>query len=191
MIDLKPACAGMTEVLRGVADDQLGARTPCDEYTVADLIDHVDLVTRGATALALGDGGGLAGNGPEAVHLEPGWRDLLASRLESLGAAWDDPDAWEGSGNVPGSDLANRTWARIALTELVVHGWDIARATGQRVDLPDATLQACLDHVVAFVPEAPVPGLFGPAVEVTGDASLLDRIVAATGRDPGAWSAMS
>jgi hypothetical protein len=50
-------------------------------------------------------------------------------------------------------------WGKITLTELVVHGWDIATATGQPFDLPEHTLQACFQHVATFVPNAPVPGL--------------------------------
>jgi len=82
------------------------------------------------------------------------------------------------------SELSNELWGRITLTELVVHGWDIAVATGQPFDLPGETLRACLEHVAEFVPNAPVPGLWGPAVGVPVDATLLDRIVAATGRTP-------
>jgi hypothetical protein len=62
--------------------------------------------------------------------------------VRSLGKAWDDPAVWEGMGNVPGSDLSNSTWGKIALTELVVHGWDIATATGEAFDLPENTLPA-------------------------------------------------
>lgn len=52
MIDLGPACEQMIEVVSGIANEQLVAPTPCIEYTVGDLIDHVDLVVLGATALA-------------------------------------------------------------------------------------------------------------------------------------------
>lgn len=184
MFDLKPACRGMTEVVARIAEARFDDPTPCTEYSVADLIDHVDHVTRGATALALGDGDALtAASGPVPVHLEADWPDVVAQHLAALGTAWDDPAPWDGAG-VPGSDLSNETWAKIALTELVVHGWDLARATGQPFDLPEPTLRVCLDHVAAFVPDAPVPELWGPAVEVAADASLLDHIVAITGRTP-------
>jgi uncharacterized protein (TIGR03086 family) len=181
MIDLKPACHRMIDVLAAVSDEQMGNATPCTDYTVGDLIDHVDLVARGSTGLAL------QAPGPgdlETVHLQPDWQHRVAAHLRAMGEAWDDPAAWEGDGSARGSDLSNETWAKIALTELVVHGWDIAVATGQTYTLPEHTLQACLDHVAVFVPNAPVPGLFGPAVEVHPMAPLLDRIVAITGRTP-------
>lgn len=102
----------------------------------------------------------------------------------ALGKAWDDPAAWHDSGNMLGSDLSNEMWGKITLTELVVHGWDICKATGQPFDLPQITLRACLDHVTTFVPNAPVPGLWGPPVGVAPDATLIERIVAITGRHP-------
>ena len=186
MIDLKPACTGMIDLLAGVTDEQLDGPTPCTEYTVGDLVDHVGQVCRGAAALARRDDDGVsrAGAGPVAAHLEPGWREAVSEQVRSVGEAWDDPAAWAGTGAVPGSDLSNETWGKIALTELVVHGWDLARATGQPFDLPDQTLRACLEHVAAFVPDAPVPALWGPPVAVTPDAPLVDRIVAITGRTP-------
>jgi uncharacterized protein (TIGR03086 family) len=185
VIDLKPACQRMIEVLAGVADDQLTNSSPCTEYTVGDLIDHVDQVSRGATALAqhtaeLPD----TSAGPDAAHLAPDWRDSVAQDVRKLGQAWDDPAAWQGSANVPRSDLSNEMWGKITLTELVVHGWDIAQATGQPFDLPKHTLQACLEHVAKFVPNAPVPALWRPPVDVAPDATFLDRIVALTGRAP-------
>lgn len=179
MIDLKPACHGMIGALAGVGDDQLTWSSPCTEYTVGDLVDHVDQVSLGAAALARH---AAELPGPGAVHLEPGWRDRVAPHVREVGEAWDDPAAWEGSGNVPGSDLSNEMWGKITLTELVVHGWDIAKATGQLFNLPEHTLQACLDHVAKFVPNAPVPALWGPPVDVAPDAPLLIRILAITGR---------
>jgi uncharacterized protein (TIGR03086 family) len=183
VIDLKPACHRMIEVLAGATDDQLTSSSPCTEYTVGDLINHVDEVSRGATALAHHTAW-LPGTGPDAAHLDPGWRDSVARHLRELGEAWDDPAAWQGGANVPGSDLSNEMWGKITLTELVVHGWDIAKATGQPFDLPEHTLQACLDHVAKFVPNAPFPALWGPPVAVAPDATLLNRIVAITGRAP-------
>jgi len=181
VIDLKPACHRMIDVLVGVTDDQLTSASPCTEYTVGDLIDHVDQVSRGATTLARR---AAELPGPGGAHRDARWRDSVARHVLELGEAWDDPAAWQGSGNVPGSDLSNEMWGKITLTELVVHGWDIAKATGQPFDLPEHTLQACLDHVAEFVPNAPVPALWGPPVDVAPDAALLDRIVAITGRVP-------
>jgi uncharacterized protein (TIGR03086 family) len=186
MIDLRPACSGMVDVLAGITDDQLADPTPCANYTVGDIVDHVDQVSRGATALALLDADGVrdAGSSPIVVHLEPRWQDRVADHIRTVGEVWGDPAVWRRAEGVPGSGLSSEVWGKITLTEFVVHAWDIARATGQSFALPEPTLIACLDHVETFVPNAPVPGLWGPPREVGSDASLLDRIVAVTGRIP-------
>jgi uncharacterized protein (TIGR03086 family) len=170
----------MIQAVSGISSAQLSGPTPCTEYNIGELIDHVDLVAQGATALALGSA--LPNTGYS--HLKPEWQNTVIQHVQALGVAWDDPAAWEGIGNVPGSDLSNTTWGQITLTELVVHGWDIAAATGQPFDLPEQTLQSCFRHVAVFVPNAPLPDLWGPPVEAPPAASLLDRIVAITGRVP-------
>lgn len=182
MIDLTSACDQMAALLKGVANDQLGAPTPCAEYTVADLVEHVDMVSCGFAALA-SRVAEEAGRDEHAITDE-GWRDNVAAQVRALSKAWEDPNAWQGSTDAGGLELANEVWGRVALTEMVVHGWDLAQATDQTVDLPESTLRACLNHVAAFVPNAPVPSLWGPAVSVPADAPLIDRIVAVTGRNP-------
>lgn len=167
MIDLKPACTYAASLVGDVRDASLDGPTPCDGYTVRGMIAHLDQVARGADA-------------PEP--LGPRWRTEVPERLDALAAGWADPAAWEGVG---GLDLPNATWGRIVLTEMVVHGWDLARATGRPFDLDDGpTLQACLEHVAEFVPNAPVPQLWGPPAVVDEGAPLIDRIVAITGRTP-------
>lgn len=77
-----------------------------------------------------------------------------------------------------------------ALTDLVVHGWDIAVASGQSFSCQPRLLEAACGFVqwtVAANPQG-APGLFGPPVPVPDDAPLLDRLVGLTGRDP-AWGA--
>jgi uncharacterized protein (TIGR03086 family) len=73
----------------------------------------------------------------------------------------------------------------VVLDELVVHGWDLAVATRQAYEAPDAEVEAAAQFVASF--PAPRNGaLFGPVVEVTDDASPFDRLLGQTGRDP-AW----
>ncbi|MFJ9407558.1 TIGR03086 family metal-binding protein [Streptomyces sp. NPDC101393] len=205
MIDLKPACHRMIDLLAGVDDGRLDGPTPCSAYTVGELVQHVDSVSQALAALAhgahartdgkgadtgTGDGGADRPTGadtetePTVLDFGGGWRDTVTRHVLDLGGAWGDPAAWRGSGSAGGLELPNELWGKIALTEVVVHGWDLAQATGRPFDLPEETLRACLAHVADFVPRAPVPGLWGPAVEVPADAPVLDRMVAITGRKP-------
>jgi uncharacterized protein (TIGR03086 family) len=77
--------------------------------------------------------------------------------------------------------------AVVSLDELVLHGWDLARATGQAYDADLASVQACLGFVEAAARPEGVPGLFGPPIPVPQDAPVLDRLVGLSGRDP-AWT---
>ncbi|GAA1561057.1 hypothetical protein GCM10009741_77880 [Kribbella lupini] len=147
---------------------------------MTDLLAHVDEGARGFAAAA---GGQPAVEEPLAVGDE-GWQATLAARVDRLGEAWAEPSAWEGTSDLAGLGLTNAEWGRIALTELVVHGWDLAQATGQHLRLPEETVQACYAHVAPFLEAPPVPELWGTPVSVAEDAPLMDRLVAVTGRSP-------
>jgi uncharacterized protein (TIGR03086 family) len=87
-----------------------------------------------------------------------------------------------------GTDLPGEIAGIIALNEIVVHGWDLAAATGQEFSGDPELLQAALGFVRASAAENPngTPGLFGPPVPVPDDAPLIDRLIGLAGRDP-AW----
>ena len=187
MLDLTPAAHELTRLVRGVRDDQLAAPTPCPEVTLGDLLDHVGglaLAFAGAAAKQPSEAPG--GIHPGASRLDDGFRDRLAERLAELAAAWQDPAAWSGMTRAGGVDMPGEVAGLVALDEVVVHGWDIARASGQELHLPDAQLEGALAFVQASVDESPdgTPGLFGPPVAVPADAPLLDRLIGLTGRDP-------
>lgn len=126
MIDLEPACDRVALVLAGVTDDQLTFPTPCSEYDVGAVVDHLDGASRGFTTVVREpDGRGADSDGdhePSAANLGDGWQDSVAGHLRALGEAWDAPAAWQGSSGAGGLKLSNALWGRIALTEVVVHG---------------------------------------------------------------------
>lgn len=184
MIDLKPACDRMTELLAAVSTDRLTAATPCAEYTVAELIGHLDGGAEVFAAMARKEGPIDPDAGAPATDLGADWRGRVSEHVRALGDAWADPEAWQDSSNLGELAMPNQVWGRIALTEIVVHGWDLATVTGQPFELPEPTLRACFEHVEGFLPEAPIPSLWGPPVPVPADAPLLDRIVGLTGRTP-------
>jgi uncharacterized protein (TIGR03086 family) len=185
MIDLEPVCDPIIGVLAGVRDDQLHGSSPCRHYDVGDVIDHIDEVCLLYTAVARrqGEASG-TDTGSVGAHLAPGWRATVSQHVRALAEAWADPAAWTGTTSVFGLELPNDRWGRIVLTEMVVHGWDVAQSTGQSFTLPELTLLDVYEHVVAFVPHSPAPEAFAPPVEVRSDAVLLDQIVAMTGRNP-------
>lgn len=195
MLDLGPAAREVTRLLDGVRDDQLANPTPCPEYPVAALLDHfmgLSLAFTWAARKTTPPGGDQA-DGPEvsaAGLLDPDWRTILPRRLDELVEAWKDPAAWKGTTEAGGVRLPAEQMGVVALDELVLHGWDLARSTGQRFDCDPASTTA----VLAFTRQSAQPeaaasreGLFGPVVEVPEDASDLDRALGYAGRDP-AWT---
>jgi uncharacterized protein (TIGR03086 family) len=69
---------------------------------------------------------------------------------------------------------------------VLVHGWDLAAATGQRYDVDPAAAQRCLQFAIELAAGAPQVrnGMYGPVVPVADDASVFDRLLGQTGREP-------
>lgn len=189
--DLHPAADRMSNLLTALPDDAMGAPTPCPDLQVGALIDHVGGLAKVFAASARKQIGDLTAQPPDpkAGNLEPGWRDRIAADLAALADAWDAPEAWDGMTQAGGQDLPGSLAGRIALDELVIHGWDIARATGQPFDCDAAALNEVESTVqqVRGGDNGEIPGLFGPVVPVSDDASNLARVLCLTGRAP-AWS---
>ena len=195
-IDIDGAAEEVVRLLDGVTDDQLTAATPCDGSSVATLLDHLMGLSLAFTWAARkspppSDGGDAPKPGQAtADHLDPAWRDLLPGRLADLAKAWREPSAWEGLTEVAGVRLPAPQMAVVALDELVLHGWDLARSTGQPFTCTPANTAAVLEFTHASAqPEGAAgrDGLFGPVVSVPADAPAFDRALGFAGRDP-AWS---
>jgi uncharacterized protein (TIGR03086 family) len=186
MLDLGPATAALAAVIGNVRDDQLVAPTPCRNTSLGMVIAHVDGLAEAFIAAARktpipGPGGIQESSGPEA-----GWQERIPQRLEELAEAWRDPDAWTGMTAGGGVEMPAEVAGLVALDEVLVHGWDIAVATGQPFEADPDLVAAALLWVQPTVAENPngIPGLFGPPVPVPDDASPLERLLGVTGREP-------
>jgi uncharacterized protein (TIGR03086 family) len=182
----------MADLVRSVPDDLLDAPTPNPGYTLGDLLDHIGGMTIAFTAAAKKKLGDETSQGPagDASRLGEDWRTRIPSDLIALGEAWRDPAAWTGMTQAGGVELPGEVAGLVALDELVVHGWDVARASGQPYHVDPGSLEAVHGFVAQFSEpgqEAARAGLFGPVVDVPDDAPWLDRVIGLTGRDP-AWS---
>lgn len=188
MMDLTPACQRTSDVLANVTDAQLAAATPCNPMRLRDLVQHIGELSLAFTAAARKDFGPLTDTPPANTgELDADWRTSFPARLAGLAKAWGDPAAWEGMSRAGGIDFPAEIGGLIALSEVVIHGWDVARVTGQPYDVDAESADAVLRNVEQTAAEGPVEGLFGPAVPIADDAPVLDRIIALSGRDP-AWS---
>ncbi|MGY1669401.1 TIGR03086 family metal-binding protein [Geodermatophilus sp. SYSU D00710] len=181
--DLGPATAEVARVVAGIRDDQLTAPTPCEGASVAGLLGHLaGLAYAFRMAAEKTPVDGTASTDP--THLPADWRTYVPAQLAELAAAWDDPAAHEGMTAAGGVDMPADIAAVVALDEVVVHGWDLAVATGQPYVVDDAAAEACRAFAESFDDDRP-PDLYGPVVPVPDDAPALDRLLGATGRDPG------
>jgi uncharacterized protein (TIGR03086 family) len=190
MLDLDPAAREVARLLDTVTDDQLGDPTPCPGTPVAALLDHLMGLCSAFTLAAQKTTADHGGSGPpvaRAAHLDPEWRALLPQRLRELVQAWRDPAAWEGMTEAGGLTMRAETTGLVALDEIVLHGWDLARSTGQSFTCDPASAAAVLAFTQASAePEraAMREGLFGPVVPVPDDAPAFDRALGFAGRDP-------
>ena len=190
-IDIRPAAAQMVGVIALVPDDALDAPTPCAELTVGQLIGHVIGFAEVFALSAKKELGPMTATPPQPDDgdLAPGWQQRAAEHLSVLGEAWQADDAWDGMTQAGGVDLPGAIAGRVVLDELIVHGWDVARATGQPFEPDEGHLREVEGTVAQLRGDntGEVPGLFGPVVAVPANASPLERVLGLTGRDP-SWT---
>lgn len=186
--DFEPAATALEAVVAGIADDQLALPTPCADTTVRDLLVHVIDLTeafrQAATKEAVGRS--VAPNTSPDRPLVPDWRGRIPAQLKALVSGWREPAAWDGVTEAGGVTMPASAMARVALDELVIHCWDLAKATGQEPRYDPADIAVLVEFLVDTPPEG-TPGLFGPVVPVPAEAPALHRVLGLTGRDP-AWT---
>jgi uncharacterized protein (TIGR03086 family) len=162
----------------GIHSEQLGDRTPCEKFTVAELLDHL---------------GSTLSSSVRAARKEPQPGDGLAPAMSPAavtesaalaGEAWADPAAYEGATEFGPGEMPAAFAAAITLQELALHGWDLACAAGRPFTLSEETARITLGVVEQIAEQARATGGYGAPVAVSADASALHRALAASGRNP-------
>ncbi|MGW6442424.1 TIGR03086 family metal-binding protein [Lentzea sp. NPDC055074] len=168
-------------VIANITDDDLAKPTPCADYDVRALLDHLLHVVVEFQKLA-------AKQDADFSHTPsyPDWRDRYPAESAKLVDAWGQPGATEGiAGNM---QMPATVVGGLALLDLTVHASDLAQATGQRFE-PDAEVFAEVKGLVEQMgPMAIEMKVFHAPVEAPADASPFEQLLAVTGRDP-RWSA--
>lgn len=186
---LRPAAAAVEALLPGVRDDALDSPTPCRGLTVRALVNHLMGLSSAFRYAAIPEEAATAGfvpSGPAFTEdLDSQWRTLLPRRLAGLVEAWERPASWVGESTIAGNVMPNDQVAMVALDELVLHGWDLAVATGQPFELPEGTDPGLFGFLSALASDGGIPGLFGPRLPVPPGTSRFDQMLAMSGRDPG------
>ncbi len=189
MSHLSNAAEAMAAIVRTITDDQLANKTPCTEYDVRALVNH--LLFWGPSLAGAGRKESVAqpAAAESEVDLAAGdWRGRLLALLDDITSSWAPPSAWEGETTMgTPHPLPASIMGDMIVGELAVHAWDLAAATGQRLELPADLLTHLHDTVFAGVEQGRKLGMYGPQVAVPADASALDRVLGLTGRDP-AWA---
>ena len=186
--EMAAAAAETARVIQGVPDTALDRPTPCGDWDLRTLLNHTILWTS-YSAERRAHGESVAEElMTRDFTADPGFREDYARQVGEAVTAWSDPEAWEGDRNVMGSATPAADVGAMLLMETVLHGWDIARATGQEYRTDDATAKALEATVAAQAELFRKYQGFADAVAVKDDASEFDRALAQSGRDP-AWEA--
>ncbi|MDT7726181.1 MAG: hypothetical protein QOI21_2757 [Actinomycetota bacterium] len=180
------AAASLSEIIHNVEPEQLKAKTPCTEYDVRMLLNH--LLFWGPSLEGAGRKETVPPPAPAEsdVDLTEGdWAAALEAHLNRTVQAWSAPGAWEGITHMGGpTELPASLVGGMAVGELVVHGWDLAQATGQRLALDEDIVEFLYEEIVKTAAQGREMGVYGPEVAVSTSSSIFDRVLGLTGRHP-------
>ncbi len=193
---LDRAIAAAGAVVAGVRPDQLTSRTPCPEMDVRAMLGHLVAVLDRIAALGSGDD---PFSVTETLAPDDAWLDAWATAAARAAAAWRDDAALDRPMALPWIQGSGAEVLTSYFSELTVHSWDLATATGQQPRWDDVVLTAAIEarpilpaenrravfegiSAAMGLDEVAIP--FAEAVPVAVDASAIDRLVAWNGRDP-------
>jgi len=170
-------------IVGAVKPNQFGDATPCDDWDVRALLNHTI-----AVAKAFGDAAGgkpfdfsLFAEGVDNVGSDPG--SAYDDAAKTIHSALASPGVLDGNWHMPFGEVPASIAIGFCTLELSQHGWDVARATGQKVDFdPEVGEVAMATAQAAPAEQVRVPGVFGQASDCPESAPLQDRIAAFLGR---------
>ncbi|MEU0374396.1 TIGR03086 family metal-binding protein [Streptomyces sp. NPDC006283] len=177
------ALALFTDRVHAVRDDQWDEPTPCTEWSVRDLVNHLtaeqlwvpDLVTEQATIEDIGDAydGDVLGEHPRRT-----W-DAAARAAHK---AFSAEGALEGPVQLSYGETPATAYCAQMISDAVVHAWDLSRGIGAEERLPDALVAFALEEVAPYAAELSKSGLFAPPIEPPPGDDPQSRLLAMLGR---------
>lgn len=175
------AAAELTRRVDAVGDDQWNAPTPCPDWDVRALVNHVTtealwtpLLMKGATIEEVGDRfeGDVVGEDPRGR-----WREAAAQACAAT-----DEDAMVRTVHLSFGDFPGEAYAQQLLADYLIHAWDLARATGGDEHLDPELVSACAAWFAEMEPLYREVGAVGPRPDEPPDADEQTRLLAAFGR---------
>jgi uncharacterized protein (TIGR03086 family) len=175
LLDVYERASGWTAVKVKGATRKLDLETPCDEWDVRTLLNHMLDTQRYFTGAARGEDASPPSPAPPNLLGDDPVATFAQSRSDLM-RAFREPGAIEKTGPALG----------IACADQLLHGWDLAKATGQDASatMPEGLPALAYDMIHVRFSDDQRQGVFKPAVKVAPDASAQDKLVAYTGRDP-------
>jgi uncharacterized protein (TIGR03086 family) len=185
---LTTALDGTGQLIGAVPDGQWQLPTPCADWTVRQLVNHLvgghRLFTRVLRGEPLPPLSELGRRGAEdQLGSDPA--NAFRTSADELLAALRGPGVLQGTYTVPAATLPGPAVVHLRTVETLVHGWDLARATSQPTPFPDELAEGELAFsrdLLGQLPESRRP--FGPSRPVADEAPAIDRLAALLGRDP-------
>jgi len=182
--EMAAAAAEAARVVNGVPEGTLNAPTPCGDWDLQTLLNHTILWTS-YSAERRAHGESVAEDlMNKDFTADPGFREDYARQISKAVQAWSDPQTWAGTLNVMGDATPAADVGAMLLMEMALHGWDVARATGQEFSADAKTANALEDIVQAQAELFRKYQGFADAVEPTPDATAFERALTLSGRDP-------
>lgn len=168
--------------VHAVRDDQWGSRTPCEDWDVRTLVNHIVSEHRwmppllaGGTIAEVGDRfeGDLLGDDAKAA-----WDDSAADAVQAV----HGDGAMERTVHLSFGDFPGQEYTMQVFADLLIHGWDLARAIGADERLDPDLVEACTSWFTAMEEAYRGAGAIGPRVELPPDADAQARLLAMFGR---------
>jgi uncharacterized protein (TIGR03086 family) len=189
---VRAAAALAAHAVAAVPAGAWAAPTPCRDYDLRTLVDHLAwgtvLSQRAATRTPLEHDWSIPEPPPFLAGRQPAeWAHALAPELDAAADAWTDPAAWEGETVMGSATMPAAVVGPMMLAEFALHGWDVARAAGVPCEVPEELGRAVLAAVEPLAGMGRDGGWYGAEVPVPPGAPAFDRALGLTGRDP-AWS---
>jgi uncharacterized protein (TIGR03086 family) len=176
--------AGAANAANAANAENLDQKTPCTDWDLRTLLNHTILWTS-YSAERRAHGESVAEElMSKDFTAEPGYAQAYQDQIAKAVQAWSSPQAWVGDRNVMGSAMPAADIAAMLIMEMVLHGWDIAKATGQDYHCDDAVARNLLKTVEAQGDMFRQYQGFAAIVPVPADAPAFDRALALSGRDP-------
>jgi uncharacterized protein (TIGR03086 family) len=184
---LARACESTRSILGNVTREELALPTPCADWPVHDLIDHIVSATRFFADIAAPES---AADGEWPSYADGDFVTAFNQQAGRAVAAFSAPAAMERLMALPTGPAPGSRCIQVATGEIFVHGWDLARATSQPMppsaDIADALLSSDWMELCTQVRNSDQP-VIAAEIDIRHDAPAMDRLAAFLGREP-SWS---